>query len=49
MSIIFDVNKGFIVESVEDVRSAVRTVWVEAFKDPDLPALDTSPETPQGS
>ncbi|WP_242349268.1 baseplate J/gp47 family protein [Mucispirillum schaedleri] len=48
MSIKFDVNKGFIVDSVEDVRSAVRTVWVEAFKDPDLPALDTSPETPQG-
>ncbi len=48
MSIKFDVNKGFIVDSVEDVRSAVSTVWVEAFKDPDLPALDTSPETPQG-
>lgn len=48
MAITFDNEKGFIAESVEDVRSAVRTVWVEAFKDPDLPALNTSPETPQG-
>lgn len=48
MAISFDNEKGFIAESVEDVRSAVRTVWVEAFKDPDLPALNTSPETPQG-
>ncbi len=48
MSIKFDITKGFIVDSVEDVRSAVRTMWVDAFKDPDLPALDTSPETPQG-
>ncbi len=48
MSIKFDVNKGFIADEVENVRSAVRTMWQDAFKDPDLPALDTSPETPQG-
>lgn len=48
MAISFDVNTGFIADSVDDVRSAVRTVWVEAFKDPDLPALNTAPETPQG-
>ena len=48
MAISFDVNTGFIADSVDDVRSAVRTVWVEAFRDPDLPALNTAPETPQG-
>lgn len=48
MAITFDENKGFIAESVEDVRSAVRTVWVDAFKNPDLPELNTAAETPQG-
>lgn len=48
MAISFDINTGFSADSVEDVRSAVRTVWIEAFKDPNLPALNTAAETPQG-
>lgn len=48
MAINFDNNKGFIVDSVEDVRSAVRTMWVEAFNDADMPELNTDSSTPQG-
>lgn len=48
MAINFNNNKGFIVDSVEDVRSAVRTMWVEAFNDSDMPALNTDSSTPQG-
>lgn len=48
MAITFDENKGFIVESVEEVRKNVQQVWVDAFKNPDLPELNTAAETPQG-
>ena len=48
MAIHFDMDKGFVVDSVETVRETVRQEWVNAFKSADLPALNTSPETPQG-
>lgn len=48
MAITFDENKGFIAESVEEVRKNVQQVWVDAFKNPDLPELNTAAETPQG-
>ncbi len=48
MAITFDENKGFIAESVEEVRKNVQQVWVDAFKSPDLPELNTAAETPQG-
>lgn len=48
MAIKFDVNKGFIVDSVDEVREQVQQVWINAFKSPDLPALNTAAETPQG-
>lgn len=48
MAITFDEKKGFITESVEEVRKNVQQVWVDAFKSPDLPELNTAAETPQG-
>ena len=48
MSISFDKDKGFIADSVDKVREQVQQVWINAFKSPDLPALNTSAETPQG-
>lgn len=48
MAITFDENKGFIAESVEEVRKNVQQVWIDAFKSPDLPELNTAAETPQG-
>ena len=48
MSISFDKDKGFIADSVDKVREDVQQVWINAFKSPDLPALNTAPETPQG-
>lgn len=48
MSILFDKDKGFIADSVDKVREDVQQVWINAFKSPDLPALNTSAETPQG-
>lgn len=48
MSISFDKDKGFIVDSVDKVREDVQQVWINAFKSPDLPALNTAAETPQG-
>lgn len=48
MSISFDKDKGFIADSVDKVREDVQQVWINAFKSPDLPALNTSAETPQG-
>ncbi len=48
MSISFDKDKGFIADSVDKVREDVQQVWINAFKSPDLPALNTAAETPQG-
>ena len=48
MSISFDKDKGFIADSVDKVREQVQQVWINAFKSPDLPALNTAAETPQG-
>lgn len=48
MSISFDKDKGFIADSVDKVREQVQQVWINAFKSPGLPALNTAPETPQG-
>ena len=48
MAITFYENKGFIAESVEEVRKNVQQVWIDAFKSPDLPELNTAAETPQG-
>lgn len=48
MAIKFDVKKGFIVDSVDAVREQMQQVWINAFKSPDLPALNTAAETPQG-
>lgn len=48
MSISFDKDKGFIIDSVDKVREQVQQVWINAFKSPDLPALNTAAETPQG-
>lgn len=48
MAITFDENKGFIAEPVEEVRKNVQQVWIDAFKSPDLPELNTAAETPQG-
>lgn len=48
MSISFDKDKGFIADSVDKVREDVQQVWINAFKNPNLPPLNISAETPQG-
>ena len=48
MSISFDKEKGFIADSVDKVREDVQQVWINAFKNPNLPPLNISAETPQG-
>lgn len=44
----FDPTLGMVADSVETVRNTVRTQWQNAFNDPDLPALNVDPSTPQG-
>lgn len=44
----FDAQTGLSVDSVTDVREAVREDWKAAFRRDGLPELNTEPETPAG-
>ena len=47
--IIFNPETGLEAEETSVVRENIRKEWVNAFAtDPNLPPLDTSPETPAG-